>query len=278
VAEHDDLQRELDEARATIAGQAVQIHRLEASAEGTSGAQALREMLQLSDIVSTTVGEASLRSMLEGLLAAACNQFGAEASSILTVDHATNELVFVAAHGGADVVGLRIPAHRGIAGWALMTGEPIISGDVRRDPHWAKDFAEKVGYIPRCILAVPLLIGEDALGVMELLDKRNNATFTMDDLDGATLYARPAAIAVQQAQRGSSIGRMLAQELHRLAVQEGDRAVADATETVLAEEEAGADAGAIELARIVHRLARRGDRATTMAAEILTAVEKYATT
>jgi GAF domain-containing protein len=276
VAEHDDRLRELDEARATIATQAMQIHRLSAEAGRTSGADALREMLQLSDIVSTTIGEASLRSLLEGLLAAACNQFEAEASSILTFDHATNELVFVAAHGGADVVGLRIPSHRGIAGWALMSGEPIISGDVRRDPHWAKDFAEKVGYIPRCILAVPLLLGEDALGVLELLDKRNNATFTMSDLEGATLYARPAAIAVQQAQRGSSIGRMLASELHRLATEEGNREVAEATELALDEDTSGANVGALQLARLVHRLSRRGDRATALATEVLTAVDRYA--
>jgi GAF domain-containing protein len=271
VAEESDLRRELEEARATIAAQAMQLHRLESEAERVTGADALREMLQLSDIVSTTIGETSLRSLLEGILAAARSQFDAEASSILVFDPATNELVFVAASGGADVVGLRIPSHKGIAGWALMSGEPIASADVRRDPHWAKDFAEKVGYIPRSILAVPLLTGEDALGVLELLDKRSGAPFSMADLDKATVYARPAALAIEQAQKSASIGRFLASELGRLAAERGAMPLSATVAQVLADD-SGAPDDALDLARLVYRLSRRGDRARALAIEILSAV------
>jgi hypothetical protein len=165
VAEESDLKQELETARATIAAQAIQIHRLEQQAERDSGAGALREILELSDIAGVTIGEAPYHALLEGIIQAAKRLFDASAASIALLDHETNELVFEAATEG-DVVGMRFPAHQGIAGWVAMTGEPLAVSDVRRDPRWAKDFAASTGYIPKSILAVPLFVQEEVEGVL----------------------------------------------------------------------------------------------------------------
>ena len=131
--EESDLRRELEMAHATIAAQAMQIHQLEEAARRGSGLDALREILQMSEVAGETIGQAPYHTLLQGILQAARRLFDAAAASVALLDHDANELVFEAATD-AHIVGLRFPAHQGIAGWVVMTGEPLVVSDVQRDP------------------------------------------------------------------------------------------------------------------------------------------------
>jgi GAF domain-containing protein len=274
MTEDSELRRELDAARAALASQAMQITQLQGEVQRQSGVQALRELLQLSDIVGVTVGQSPYRALLDGIVNAARRIFDAGAASILLLDHETNELVFQAATGGGDVINMRLPAYQGIAGWVVMTGEPIAVGDVRRDPRWAKDFAATTGYIPQSIMAAPLIVGEDVEGVLEVLDKASAASFGLDDMDLLGLFARPAAIAVEQARMVTGIGGLLVKELERLADEHGDTNLAQAAEVALSDGQSTPDQ-TLELARLVHQLSRRGDRARKLAIDVLTSMIKY---
>jgi len=273
VAEEADLRRELEDARATIAAQDLQIHRLEQAGGDGRNLLVLRELLELSNIVGSTVGESPYRALLSGLIEAAKRLFDAAAASVLMLDHATTELVFEAS-SDREVLGMRFPAHQGIAGWVMMTGEPIAVGDVRRDPRFAKDFAASTGYVPKSILAVPMIVGDEVEGVMEVLDKKSAASFGLDDMELMGMFARPAAIAVEQARMVTSIGELLIAELGRLAEGQGDRDLAEVTRAVLDEESAASDQ-TLELARMVHRIAKQGDRSRELALEILSAIARF---
>lgn len=110
-------------------------------------------------------------ALLHAVAATARVVFDAAACSIAVLDGA--ELVFEAADGaGADaVVGMRIPATQGIAGWAVMSGQALAVGDAPSDARFAADAAEATGYVPTAVLAAPLLSDDgDALGVFEVLD------------------------------------------------------------------------------------------------------------
>jgi signal transduction protein with GAF and PtsI domain len=99
--------------------------------------------------------------------------FDAAACSVALVDVDGAELAFVAADGAgaAEIVGQSVPVGRGIAGWAAMSGQPIAVSDVQADPRFARDVAESTAYIPRAILAAPLMGGDgDVLGVLSVLD------------------------------------------------------------------------------------------------------------
>src|SRR5215467_7511780 len=76
--------------------------------------------------------------------------FGAAACSVALVEADGETLVFVASDGaGADeIVGVRIPVSRGIAGWAAMSGQPIAVRDVQTDARFARDVAESTHYVP----------------------------------------------------------------------------------------------------------------------------------
>ncbi len=273
LSEEADLRRELEEARAAIAAQALQIHRLEQAAASSAAPGSLRDLLELSEVIGATVGESPYRLLLSGLIEAAKKLFDAAAASVLMLDHATNELVFEAS-SDQEVLGMRFPAHQGIAGWVMMTGEPIAVGDVRRDPRFARDFAESTGYVPKSILAVPMIVGDEVEGVMEILDKKSAASFGLDDMELMGMFARPAAVGVEQARLVRDIGTMLVRELQRLATERENVELAEAASTALGED-VSASEQTLELARLVHRVARRGDRSRQLALEILNAVLRF---
>lgn len=111
-------------------------------------------------------------AVLQSVVSTGRAVFGAAACSIALLDAAGEQLVFRVADGeGADaIVGVAVPASRGIAGWALVSGQSLAVGDVRADVRFAADTAERTGYVPTKILAAPLIVEGDAVGVIEVLD------------------------------------------------------------------------------------------------------------
>ncbi len=134
---------------------------------------------------------------LGGIVSALRRELGAAACSVALVDG--SELVFVAADGAGaeDVVGLRIPVSRGIAGWVTVSGQPIAVADVRGDGRFDRETAEQTGYVPTNILAVPIEGDDTAYGVLEVLDRRGST----DDLEAAARAARLAALVHALARR-----------------------------------------------------------------------------
>jgi GAF domain-containing protein len=124
--------------------------------------------------------------------------FGAKAASIFLYDEGTDELVFatVAGSGEENLVGRRFPSSTGIAGWVLVTRQPLVIEDVTADPRFAADVASDTGYVPKGIMAVPLLHEERSLGVLEVLDRPARAGFTLVEMDLLGLFANQAAIAL----------------------------------------------------------------------------------
>lgn len=112
------------------------------------------------------------RQVLESIVRIARSIFDAAASSIFLWDPETEELSFEAVSGNGShfLVGTRIPADRGIAGWVLQSHEPMMLHEVGGEPVFARDIAESTGYVPEHIMAVPLLAGDRCLGVLEVLD------------------------------------------------------------------------------------------------------------
>ena len=130
--------------------------------------------------------------------------FGARAATILLHDESSDELVFraVAGEGETTMLGRRFPSSTGIAGWVLSSRQPLVIEDVTRDPRFASDLAQRSGYLPKGLMAAPLLGDEGALGVLEVLDRPQRTKFSLIEIDLLGLFAHQAAIALD-AQRHS---------------------------------------------------------------------------
>jgi GAF domain-containing protein len=140
--------------------------------------------------------EERFRALLRSVVEVARAIFAAKASSILLLDETTNELVFeaVVGEGEESLLGQRFAAGTGVAGWVLATRTPLVIEDVARDPRFAKEVAEGTGYVPQGLMAVPLLHDEQALGVLEVLDRQSR--FTLQEMELLGLFASQAAIAL----------------------------------------------------------------------------------
>ena len=139
--------------------------------------------------------EAVLRSVVEAAVAL----FEAEAASIALYEPARNLLVFRVAAGeqGQGVVGLEIAPDRGLVGYVFSSGQALAIADVQADPRFGRNFAEQTQYVPRSIVAVPLLDERGTLGVLEVLDKRSEASFSLRDIELAGVFARQATVAIR---------------------------------------------------------------------------------
>jgi GAF domain-containing protein len=141
--------------------------------------------------------EEAYRALLRSIVEVARAIFSARASSIFLLDEDADELVFeaVAGEGEETLLGRRLPSGTGIAGWVLVTRQPLVLEDVGQDPRFAREAAESTGYVPQALMAVPLLHGERALGVLQVLD-RESERFSLAEMDLLGLFANQAAIAL----------------------------------------------------------------------------------
>jgi GAF domain-containing protein len=181
---------------------------------------------------------AVLRSVVEATVAL----FDAEAASIALFDAATGRLVFEVAAGehGEGVIGLSIAPDQGIAGYTFTTGQALAVSDVEHDARFGRATAERTGYVPRSILAVPLLDDHGAIGVLQVLDKRSAAAFSLRDVELAGVFARQASVAIRASRVERDAAALLVATLRRLAAS-GEATTGAATD---AEAAAGAGPGA----------------------------------
>ncbi len=92
--------------------------------------------------------------------------------------------------------GLRFKiGEEGIIGWVAHTGEPLLANDVSQEPHYLPD--ELLPQV-RSELAVPLKVGEQVVGVLDVDSDKLNA-FDQDDLFVLQTLASQIAIAIENA-------------------------------------------------------------------------------
>jgi GAF domain-containing protein len=147
--------------------------------------------------------EKNYRELLQSIVEVARAIFRARASSIFLLDEESDELVFeaVAGEGSDSLIGRRFPSSTGLAGFVLVSRQPLVIEDVLEDPRFSRETAESTGFVPKGLMAVPLLHEERALGVLEVLDRPSDAHFTLQEMELLGLFANQAAIALDLLQR-----------------------------------------------------------------------------
>jgi len=121
--------------------------------------------------------------------------------SLLLMDAERNELYFEIATGqGAEALKeVRIPLGKGIAGWVAQSGEAIVVPDTSKDSRFFPQMDEKTKMETRSIVAVPVRVRDQCLGVIELLNCVGEEGFSARDLALLEALADYAAIALENA-------------------------------------------------------------------------------
>ena len=154
-----------------------------------------------------------LLMMIRKILEVALEAVGSENGSVLLYDQADQELVFVAVIGvrSQELLDYRIPIDQGIAGWVARNRSAALVSDVRNDQRWLSAVDQSVGFHTRSVLAVPLIIEDRLLGVVEVVNSRKEDAFSDQDLQLLMLVARLASFVfgfAEEVLRENRVGRV----------------------------------------------------------------------
>ena len=157
--------------------------------------QRVRELSALNQLASSIGADIALDTMLQQALEQAVAVTRAEAGSIMLLDATGATLRIAAAIGLPDdiVASARERIGEGISGQVASTREAlIIVGGVDAALKHMTVRAEITSAI-----AVPVVFKEELIGVINLSRLETPDTFTVEDLDMATLFAGQLAVAVK---------------------------------------------------------------------------------
>lgn len=131
------------------------------------------------------------RTALDSILDAASELVRFDRGTLALVDSLQETLKIEAARNSPiDVSQMsRFKVGEGIAGWALSHRQPVLVRDSRNDPRFK---VSDPSHQPRSFIAVPLLEGDDGLGVLTLV-RASNDPFNEEDLKSLARVASDAA-------------------------------------------------------------------------------------
>ncbi|MEA2589562.1 MAG: hypothetical protein QOH66_2489 [Actinomycetota bacterium] len=157
-----------------------------------------KSLIRLAIQLNSTL---NLEDLLQLVMSSAAQLLRAETASLLLLDEEAQEMVFEVVAGGpaSHLAKHRLPRSEGIAGWALDRREPVLVEDPRQDQRFSTQIEEFTGFRTRNLVAVPLLVKERAIGVVEVLNKLGDSGFTPIDLEVAQALASFAAVAIDNA-------------------------------------------------------------------------------
>jgi hypothetical protein len=159
-------------------------------------------MLNLYQTVSSSLAYmGDLMELLTTIISIVTSELQCEESSVLLFDEAGNEFEFFTAVGetGMELVTLRFPADRGIAGRALRERKTQVVNDVQSDPDFYGNIDEEHDFKTKSILAAPLFAGDEPVGVINALNKIENKFFDKEDDQVLSAIADEVALAVKNA-------------------------------------------------------------------------------
>jgi GAF domain-containing protein len=146
--------------------------------------------------VETYSSSDDILRMVMDILVIALEAVESENGSILLLDEESDELVFVAVVGDRqeELTDFRIPAYSGVAGWVKNHKKPALVQNVRNDDRWISAVDQSIGFHTQSLMAVPLILEDQVLGVMEVVNTLSEDHFNLTDLALLQLIARLASL------------------------------------------------------------------------------------
>lgn len=156
----------------------------------------MEDFLRASRQASVTL---DLRELLHAMLNAAIDLTSSETASILEYDAAGQALRFSALprQHRKRLEGILVPLTGSVAGLALRDRQPVAVHDAAHSPQHFKGTDELSGYVTRSVLAVPLILGDRPLGVLEVVNKRGGLNYSDEDATLLESLAAQVALAIE---------------------------------------------------------------------------------
>ena len=157
-------------------------------------------LIEINSLLNTNFRD--VHALLSQIMESATRLSDAEASSLLLMDKDRNELYFEVALGtkGKEVQNFTVKLGEGIAGWVALHNKSLIVNDLANDRRHLSTIGEQINYESKMMMAVPMRVKDDCIGVIEVINKTGGASgFTQDDIEWLEIFANQAALAIVNA-------------------------------------------------------------------------------
>ena len=162
--------------------------------------QLLRTMYLANAEASSTL----LDQVLEVAAVRIREMLHAERTTVFLVDHQQRELRSkIAHHTGDQPLDIRLPIGVGVAGKVALSGETMNISDPQHHPDFSPEIDRRTGYQTRSILSMPIKSrgGGAVVGVVQVLNKQDQAAFTPADEKTLQNFAQSLGIILETCER-----------------------------------------------------------------------------
>ncbi len=234
----------------------------------------IRRLIETIDVANVLTDP--LTRSIEDLLRVTAADIDSAEASVLVRDGDEGDLRFLSAIGkvAEQLIDVKVPAGKGIAGFVLSSGQPMAVSNVVEDSTFYAEIDKATGYSTEMILATPLRYEGETIGVLEYINRTGDPPykpFTPDEMDRAGRFADAIASLVHAYESAK-----LLRDLGDKIVEDKERYDIDEVRSWLAEFRGGAEhREMMDLAVMVREIAGRGEAERQMCREMLEAVMRY---
>jgi two-component system NtrC family sensor kinase len=183
-----------------------------------------RQLTLINEVGGRIAAVLDLDSLLERAAQLIQQSFGYHHVALFTLDTEHSELVMKAKSGSlAHLYHLdhRLKLDQGIVGWVGTHGKKLLANDVRLEPRYVNLYPHEINTLSE--LAVPLRVGAELVGVLDVQSPKLEAFETNDVLVMETL-ADQVVVAIENARLYKAMERELSDRKQaELALQESEK-------------------------------------------------------
>ena len=200
------LERAIAFRRLTVANEKmnkrIEENNIRLDKETSKGRGGLDVSYKVKDGISPTL---KLDDIFEVVLDRICRILDFEKCSVLLVNKGSGELIINASRGlDSEIVAqTKLKLGEPISGWITQHKQAVLVEDIETDERFAKRSQEK--YYTKSFIGVPLIVKEEAIGVVNINNKKSKEPFTQDDFRFLKGVVDVTAIAVENAMLYASL-------------------------------------------------------------------------
>ncbi len=163
-----------------------------ANGGAATAAEKVRDKVTAIDVTNSL--SAPLKLAIDDILQVAADSVGSADASVLVRDGNEGGLRFLLAVSELEdeLLKIRIPPGKGIAGLVFSSGQPMAVNDVSSEGSFWSHADEKTGFKTITLLATPLRTGNETIGVLEFVNRPGEPPyppFTPEEMDRAAHFA-----------------------------------------------------------------------------------------
>ncbi|MGI2327113.1 HD domain-containing phosphohydrolase [Planococcus sp. YIM B11945] len=179
----------------------------------------VQELLSLLEAFKHLNSNIEMDDVFQNILLQMVQVVGAEAGTLWVLNKDDEKIEAVAAYGPSSeaILNIKMKKEEGIVGKAIMSGNEQLIENVADNLDWANRVDRSSGFITKSMITVPLKVKETVLGALQLLNKKETAFFSEQDIALAVALANQSALALHNSQMYDELYRMFLSMIRTLA-------------------------------------------------------------